>query len=223
MKNRRFEQRRRLARQYHRNARGDSFEQGILARHDYGEIDPHGLSWWDDVMFVRGKVRINVAWRHPRQAYQDMIVDAAMEATAQLQEKIEGDLFDGAEKSYRKLGRSRKKVLSYTTVDRPGEDEWFAALRAEEARLGAEAEFSVMPSFKVETLEWCRFVEIVAPVEVRHAGELRALADLARRILKGETTLAHEFPGYVYGKAQWIADGLAGSPLRLVSHRVAGT
>lgn len=223
VKNRQFERRRRLARQYHRNARGDSFEQGILARHDYDEIDPHGLSWWDDVMFILGKARINVAWRHPRQVYQDMIEDAAMEATAHLQEKIAGDLFDGAEKSYKKLGRSRKKVVSYTTTRRPGADEWFEALRAEEARLGTEAEFSAMPGFKVEMLGWCRFVEIVAPVEVRHAGELRALADLVRRILKGETTLAQEFPGYVYGKAQWIADGLAGRPLFPVSHRIAGT
>lgn len=79
------------------------------------------------------------------------------------------------------------------------------------------------PSFKVETLDWCRFAGITAPVEVRQAGELRALADLVRRILKGETTLAREFPGYVYGKAQWLADGLAGRPLYPVSHRIAGT
>lgn len=44
-----------------------------------------------------------------------------------------------------------------------------------------------------------------------------------RRILTGETTLAREFPGYVYGKAQWVADGLAGRPLYPVSHRIAGT
>ncbi|CAG0931559.1 MAG: hypothetical protein EFKGCFLK_01882 [Rhodocyclaceae bacterium] len=223
MKNHRIEQLHRLARQYHRNRRGDSFEQGILLRHYYGEVDPHGLSWWDDVMFVHGKVRINVAWQHPRNVYQGMIEEAAMKATAHLSDKIEGDMFSDAEKTYAKLGRRRKKVLSYTTVRRPGEDEWFAALRAEEERLSAAAEFAATPSFKVETLDWCRFVGIVAPVEVRQAGELRALADLVRRILKGEATLEAEFPGYVYGKAQWVADGLAGRPLYPVSHRIAGT
>lgn len=223
MKNRQYELRRRLARQYHRNARGDSFEQGILAHHDYGEIDPHGLSWWDDVVFILGKVRISVAWRHPRRVSQDMIEDAAMRAVEHLSGQIDGDLFAGAEKSYKKLGRSRKKVQSYTTTRRPGEQEWFGTLRTEEARLGAAAEFSVMPGFKAETLDWCRHVEIVAPVEVRHTGELRALADLVRRLLKGETTLLREFPGYAYGKAQWIADGLAGQPLHPVSHRIAGT
>jgi len=223
MKNRQFELRRRLARQYHRNKHGDLFEQGILVRHDYGDVDPNSPSWWDDVMFILGRVRINVAWRHPRDVYRGMIEDAAMKAVEHLSEKIEGDLFAGAEKSYKKLGRSRKKVLSYTTQSRPGAQEWFDALRVEEERLSATAEFTVAPSFKTELLDWCRFVSIVVPLEVRHAGELRALADLVRRILKGETTLELEFPGYIYGKAQWVADGLAGQPLYLVSHRIAGT
>lgn len=223
MKNRQLELRRCLARQYHRNKRGDPFEQGILVRHDYGEVDPNSLSWWDDVMFVLGKVRVNVAWRHPRDVYQGMIEDAAMKAVEHLSVRIESDLFAGAEKTYKKLGRSRKKVLSYTTQDRPGVQEWFDALRAEEARLSAEAEFIVAPSFKTELLDWCRFVGIVAPIEVRHAGELRALADLVRRTLKGEATLENEFPGYTYDKAQWIADGLAGQLLYPVSHLIAGT
>jgi len=223
MKRRLFELNRRLARQYHRNKRGDLFEQGILVRHDYSDVDPNSLTWWDDVMFILGKVRINVVWRHPRHAYRDMIEDAAVKAVEHLYEKIEGDLFAGAEMTYKKLGRSRKKVQSYTTSRRPGEQEWFDALRAEETRLSATAEFVVAPSFRVETLDWCRFVEFVAPIEVRHVGDLRRLADLVRRILRAETTLEQEFPGYVYGKAQWVVDGLAERPPHFVSHRLAGS
>ncbi|MDP2832055.1 MAG: hypothetical protein Q8Q28_01910 [Pseudomonadota bacterium] len=223
MKNRQFELRRRLARQYHRNKRGDHFEHGILVRHDYGEIDPSRLSWWDDVLFILGGLRVAVAWQHPRHVYRGMVEDAAMKATHHLHEKIDGELFEGAVKSYKKVGRSRKKVQSYTMTRRPGEQEWLDALRVEEARLCKEAEFSVVPSLKVETLDWCRFVKIVAPIEVSNVAELRMLADLVRRILKGETTLASEFPGYVYGKAQWIGDGLAERPMYVVSHRIAGT
>lgn len=133
------------------------------------------------------------------------------------------ELFDGAEKSYRKVGRSRKKIQGYTMTRRPGEQGWLDAVRAEEARLSAEAEFAVVPSIRVETLAWCRFVDIVAPVEVRSVAELRGLADLVRRILRGETTLEREFPGYVYGKAQWVGEGMAERPLSVVSHRIAGT
>lgn len=223
MKNRHFEQRRRLARQYHRNQRGDHFEQGILVRHDYNELDQEGLSWWDDVQFVLGGMRVAVEWRHPRHVYKDRVKDAAMSAVRHLRDKIDGGLFGDAEKNYRKIGRSRKKISSYTTHFRPGDLEWLDALRAEESRLSQEAEFSVVPSIKVQTLAWCRFVEIAAPIEVRNTAELRALADLVRRILKGATTLEREFPGYVYGKAQWIADGLAEGPRSVLSHRIAGT
>jgi hypothetical protein len=41
-------------------------------------------------------------------------------------------------------------------------------------------------------------------------------------VLKVET-LELEFPGYLYGKAQWVAAGLAERPLHLVFHRIAGT
>lgn len=223
MKNPRFELRRCLSRQYHRNRRGDHFEQGILVRHDYSGIDPEGLSWWDDVQFILGGRRIAVAWQHPRHVYQGMIEDAAMKATHHLYEKIEGGLFDRAEKIYKKVGRNRKKISSYATDRRPGQQEWFDALCTEEARLSKEAEFSVLPSFRVETLAWCRFVEIVAPIEIRNVAELRMLVDLVRRVLKGETTLGCEFPDYRYDKAQWVADGLAERPHQVISHRIAGT
>jgi hypothetical protein len=223
MKNRQFELLRHMARQYHRNKRGHQFEQGILVRHDYGEFDANDLSWWDDVQFIFGGLRVTVAWQHPRHVYQGMIKDAAMKATHHLYEKIDGDLFDGAEKSYKKIGRSRKKVQSYTPIHRPGEQEWLDAVRAEKARLNMEAEFSVVPSVTVKTLAWCRFVEMVAPVEIRNSAELRTLADLARRILKGEITLEREFPGYIYGKTNWIDEGLTEQSPYLVSHRIAGT
>src|SRR5690348_14754951 len=115
MKNRQFELRRRLARQYHRNKRGDQFEGGILVRHDYGELDSNELSWWDDVQFILGGVRVAVAWQHPRHVYQGMIEEAAMKAAHHLYEQIDGGLFDGADKNYMKVGRNRKKAKSYTT------------------------------------------------------------------------------------------------------------
>ncbi len=221
MKNPRFELHRRLARQYHRNSRGDHFDHGILVRHDYSEIKPDDLSWWDDVQFILGGRRVAIAWQHPRHVYQGMIEEAAMSAASHLRNSIDGGLFGDAGKNYRKVGRSRKKIVSYTTRSRPGESEWFDAVRAEEARLSKEAEFSVALSIKVESLPWCRFVEIVAPIEIRCVEGLRILADLVRRILNGQTTLESEFPGYLYGKQQWIADGLADQPSYVISHLIA--
>ncbi|WP_374355357.1 hypothetical protein [Chitinimonas sp.] len=152
MKNRHFELRRRFARQYHRNKQGHYFDQGIRIRRDYSEVNPSGLSWWDDVQFILGGMRVEVAWQHPRHVYEGLVKEAAQQATEHPYEKIEGDLFDGAEKSYKQLGRSRKKVVSYTTTNRPGQDEWFEALRVEEARLSRDADYTIVPSIKVEQL-----------------------------------------------------------------------
>jgi hypothetical protein len=178
MKNPSFERRRRQARQYHRNRHRDQFKNGILGRNIYGDREPGQLSWWDDVQFIRGKMRINVAWRHPRFVYQGLIEEAATAAAQPLYEQTGGGLFDGTVKLHKRIGRSRKKVSGYKmAADRPGEREWLEALNAEQARLGREADFSVRPSFDEQQLNWCRFVDIVAPIEVRNVAELRALAD----------------------------------------------
>ena len=194
-----------------------------MVRHCYDEFEPDALSWWDSVQFILGGRRVLVTWRHPRHVYQEMIDDAAMKAVRHLYEPVNRTPFEGAEKCYQKVGRSRKKIQGYVPIRRPGWQARFEALSVEKARLSKESEFSVMPSFKVETVSWCRFVNIVAPIEVRYIEELRMLAKLVRRILKGETILEQEFPGYVYGKAQWVSEGLAGQPLGIVSHRIAGT
>lgn len=223
MKNPQFERCRRSARTYHRNKRGDQFEHGILVRHDYRDVDQSGLSWWDDVEFILGGRRIAVAWIHPRNAYQDLILAEVHAATQHLYDRIEGGMFCNETPLYKNVGRSRKKVSGYRTTSSPGEQEWFDALRTEEARLSREASYSVHPSMRVESLAWCRFVTICAPIEVRNPGELQVLADLVRRLLMGQTTLAREFPGYAYTRDQWQADGLTDQASSVHSMRIAGT
>lgn len=49
-------------------------------------------------------------------------------------------------------------------------------------------------------------IELVAPVEVRNEQELAQLADLARQLVIGQTTLAERFPGAVYGQSDWLRE-----------------
>lgn len=222
MRNSEFDRRLREARHYHQTHREGRFLNGILARYDYSEIDPQDLSWCGDVQFILGGVRVSVAWRHPRFVYQGLIDKAALDATDQLYQQIEGGLFRDDEKQYVKRGRSRKQVFSYRTVLGEQERAWLAAVQAEKDRLRAVAEFSVVPTFQVETLNWCRYVTLVAPLEVRSLEELGALAMLSRRLVKRETTLAQVFPGYVYDRTNWVAEGLADHSSGPVTHRLAG-
>ena len=209
MKNRRMESLRRAILGYRRRCRDEEcFEGGISARHLY--FGDTSLSWWDDVTILYEKYRVAVAWQHPRMKYQDRIEDVAMAANNHLYSDKE--MFADELVNYRRVGRRRRKVSSITT-GKLGNDAWFEAVQAEEARLASEANFTIEPFFKVTWTAWSRFVSICAPVEVRNIEELRELAELVRKLLAGKTSLAIEFPGYVYTRDDWIADGLADRPL----------
>ena len=70
----------------------------------------------------------------------------------------------------------------------------------------AGIDFDVHASWHRKRLSWATGVELVAPLEVRTKEELKTVASLARRLLRGETSLDREFPNYCYGKDQWLAD-----------------
>jgi hypothetical protein len=43
-------------------------------------------------------------------------------------------------------------------------------------------------------------------VEVRNEVQIKEVAQLARRLILGKTTLDSEFPGYHYTKADWLCE-----------------
>jgi hypothetical protein len=80
-------------------------------------------------------------------------------------------------------------------------------LRDIEKRLSADGiDFDVASSWKWERLTWAMGVSLVAPLDVRNEGELASVANLARHLVLGKTTLAAEFPGYRYGRADWLLE-----------------
>lgn len=54
-----------------------------------------------------------------------------------------------------------------------------------------------------ERLSWATGVSLVAPLEVRNENELAEVARLARKLILRETTLAQEFPDFVYDRSSW--------------------
>ncbi|WKU20185.1 hypothetical protein [Advenella alkanexedens] len=62
------------------------------------------------------------------------------------------------------------------------------------------------PRWQRECLSWATGVDLVAPLEVRNETELENVTDLANRLLRGQTTLENEFPGYAYGREQWLQE-----------------
>lgn len=178
---------------------------GIVVRHLYDE--PKTLSWWDDTGFNLNGRRVMIWWIHPRYKFNDAISDLAYENIPYVES--DEDLLCNSEKIFKYVGKSgkRKKVNGYSYT-RPVTErrKWYDTLKAEEERLKKVTDLVVTTHFKVDILDWCRGVHICVPMEIRGPADLHILCNLVKRVLKGETTLEKEFPGYMYTKDDWAKE-----------------
>ena len=205
MKNRAIEAMKRRAKQYHRKKRGDEFTNGIIVRHLYHDMTPETLTFWDDAVFTVNDYRVALWWVHPRHQYHHLVEKEALRRITHL--RPEDDLFADMTPNYKKLGRSRKKVVSWT--QRPTSDEYrryFELLADMERQVGQEVAFEIRPSIKIAWHSWCKGLSLCAPFEVRSESDLLALSHVARRLVKRESTIAQEFGDFVYRQADWLAD-----------------
>lgn len=209
MKNPSFERRLRAMRTYHTNQRGTQFDDGVQVLHRYNEFAADDLSWWDDCQIIVNQRRVMIWWVHPRMTYRDAITDAAWAAAGKAPERSGDWRSDLRGRPIRKkVGKSRSRIVAYEHGAPNAEyAAYYARLRSEEDRLAAEGiDLLVSPSISRCTLDWCSGVDLCLPVEVRNVAELKAMAELGRRLFKGEITVAQLFPGYQYGREQWLAE-----------------
>lgn len=208
MKNRHFEKLRRMAKQYHRDHPWKGLGQhGIYCEHDLSVA--RSMSWWCDFGFVYGGCRVMVWWIHPRQKFADEIEHRALTA-------VEVPLMQGSaikrEAVYGGLGRSRKRIKAYRL---PGitvaQQARYSAISQMKKRLEAEGiDFIVHPNIHIQRYPWGLGVDLCAPVEVRNLADLRPLAELARRLIRRETTVSEVFEGSVYRKQDWLQERIRG-------------
>ena len=206
MKNAKFEKFGRMQREYHRHHPWRLSQGGLFITSSYKETKPDSLSWWDDVGFILSGRRVIVWWQHPRLIYLDAIGDQAREKAGE----NPGDdwLLDGSTANYRRVGNSRKRIVSYTCRQPSQEQQtYYDNLRDIRERLSRDGiDFEATISWKRERLSWAMGVSLIAPLEVRNETELPVVAKLARRLMLGQTTLEAEFPGYRYGKTDWLRE-----------------
>ena len=204
MKNTSLERLRIQARQYHRHHPWALEEGGIHSRHAYQP--ERVLSWWGDYGFVLNGRRVMIWWVHPRMKYADEINDCAWKEAGPPPAESDG-LLD-TKTIWRKVGRSRKKILAHQSSPTP--DAWrtyYDRLSHHEAHLRNEGiTFEVTPSIRVQTFNWCTGIDFCVPMETRNHNEVRALVLLTKAILKRETTLAEAFSSYQYGLTDWLAE-----------------
>jgi len=205
MKNRKQEKLRRMQRQYHRHHPW-CLQRGLYIPHSYEEKQRNALSWWDEVGFILNKRRVMVWWQHPRCVYSYAIDE---QSWSEAGDCPQNELLIGrTQKNYRKVGASRKKVVSYTCIEPSVERKlYFERLDNIRKRISTEGiDLEIYPSWWQENLTWAVGINLVAPIEVRTENELAVLAFLVRRLMLRQTTLNLEFPGYRYGRAEWLKE-----------------
>ncbi len=203
MKNPRQERMRRQMSQYQR-MNPWRLTEGLYIPHSYPDLKP--LSWWDDVGFSLSGRRVMVWWVHPRRRYLDEIEARAMrDAGPMPDDKAFGEPVG---KHCKQVGRSRKRQVACRTHALSERlSGYFERVNAIEDRLRAEGiDYVVVPSMSVRWYRWGIGVDLCAPIEVRNIGEVRQLANLARRLLKRECSISEVFPSHVYGRENWLGE-----------------
>nr|WP_315464920.1 hypothetical protein [uncultured Rhodoferax sp.] len=206
MKIPRLEAMRRSQLEYHRNHPWRLSEGGLFIPHTYKEKTADSLTSWDDVGFIMNGRRIIVWFVHPRYVYREAIWDKVWEFVGD--GPTDNWLTEGSIKNHKRLGRSRKKLVSTTLREpSPAKREHYDLLRSTFERLSSEGiEHSVSVSWKPKRLWWAMGVNIVAPMEVRNEKDLAEVASLAMRLIKGRTNMKSEFPGYCYTRQDWLLE-----------------
>lgn len=211
MKNRQQELLLRMQRQYHRHHPWRLNHHGLFVPHSYDETQPDSLSWWDDVGFVLNGRRVIVWWQHPRYVYSSAIEEQSwIKAGPGPQDDW---LSEGGTANYQRVGKSRKKIVSYTSRQPSAEQEaYYKHLYSIRERLTAEGiDLEIKASWTRERMNWATGISLIVPLEVRNKAELAQVASLARRLIVGKTTLETEFPAYRYGKNEWRKEHEAGA------------
>lgn len=202
MKNKRVERKIASAKRY---AKTCGYTMYIPHVYDYSKKD---FSWWDDISFRFGSQRISVAWIHPRMAYRDKVEDVTYEmANAEFPYREKGDWLDETTPNYKKVGKSRKKVISHTmahSTKRNGFFDRWGELMAEHSKT---SDIVIRPSIHIEQWQHARGVMITAPLEVFCEEDCYILRNVVASLLDGRNTLQSLFGDYTYSKDDWNAEG----------------
>ena len=178
-------------------------KRNIVIYHVYDS--PREKSYWDDVSFVMGKKYVMVCWTHPRYDYSEEINSKAYELANEKYGDSIDSMFDHSIKNYRKVGKSRKKIVSHT-MSTSSRDEYYEYWKKVEGELLRTSEHRVGTHFKYYACGDAYMLDVCCPVEVRNEDELQQLADLMRKYLSGERSFREDFGSYTYGAAEYAAE-----------------
>ncbi len=112
MKNNKQELLGRMQCQYQQKHQWRFNKDGLFIPHSYAEIKPGSLSWSDDVGFILNDRRVIVWLQHPRYIKSSIIEEQSWNRVGSNPQ--DHWLLEGATPDFKPVGKSRKKIVSYT-------------------------------------------------------------------------------------------------------------
>lgn len=179
---------------------------GIFIYHCYNE--PKEQSWWDDFGFYINGVYHVVWWTHPRMKFKDEIENLAHAEVQHLYPRNRVDnLFADGKKNYKKVGKSRKKVVTIEySAPSISMRAWFKKFEEAEDKLLKTSEYVAMPHIKTTWLKYGKGIDICYPVELLDEKSIIKFAkELRDSIISG---VPLDYSGYAgYSKEDWGKEG----------------
>jgi hypothetical protein len=194
------------AKLHHRNNTWNLNQHGLMVRHDYTDMTPESLSWWDDVGFIFGKRRIMVWWLHPRMVYKDRLDEMATQQCAEKYPKEENWLMKSEPIRRKVKGGNRVKTVLYRMLPISTElQNYYDNFNSTLASLAQQDHgWEIQPSLKSTVLDWCQGINLVFPVEIRCEDDLRLLRDVVERHLRGDRSVLSGYSAYTF--TDWQSD-----------------
>lgn len=131
MKNKKQELLGRMQRQYHQKHQWRLNKDGLYIPHSYAETKLESLSWCDDVGFILNDRRVIVWWQHPRYIYSSVIEEQSRDRIGPNPQ--DEWLFEAATTNFKPVGKSRTKVVSYTSRRPSASYDYFWCMSGEES------------------------------------------------------------------------------------------
>lgn len=208
MKNKKMEQYKISAKHYAKHWQKQLNQDGNHLPHAYPENERKKLAWWDDVFFKLGSQVVAIWWVHPRQHYADLCENLL---DKQINMPDTASCFEWGEKIYTQVGKSRKKIKYYQTSSRYNDERWqlyFAQREQLRQNLLYENDLLVKPFMQIQQYAWGLGVNLCLPIEALDEMSVNEMAQIAKRLVRRETTLAKLYPDYTYSKTDWQRENL---------------
>lgn len=165
--------------------------------------DERTISYWTDFGLYIGKTSYHVSWTHPRYDYHNECQNAAYDLVKQMQDDTK--LFDKSTPNYRKVGKSRKKISSYT-MGEIGNRGFYDAWDKAGKELTVSGNIVSKCKFKIEKTAYGKWVNICIPFGAVTSTTLKALRDEVEAYIRNPLLFVEKYGDYTYTKEDWKAD-----------------